>query len=143
MRNQLLGRHLTLEEFCTCTRTHWKYADSFATRLRARLDPYPKNLEETIPALQALCQQLLDPVIDYFGKERFQLTYGFCSTDLKRFLSQQNPETGIKNGRVDPIEISIWHMRRTEMASIAAIDSVLPVIFGLWGWRAIVLWSGF
>ena len=26
----------------------------------------------------------------------------FCSKDLKRFLAQKDPETGIKNGRVDP-----------------------------------------
>ncbi len=89
-----LGKYLTLGEFCTCTRTYRKYADQIA--------PYPKNLAETIPALQALSQHILDPIIDHFGKEQFQLTYGFCSTDLKRFLSQKDPETGIKNGRVDP-----------------------------------------
>lgn len=90
----LLGRYLTLEEFCTCTQTYRRYA--------GRIDPYPQNLEETIPALQALCEHILDPVIDHFGREQFQLTYGFCSKDLKRFLSQKDPETGIKNGRVDP-----------------------------------------
>lgn len=89
-----LGKYLTLGEFCTCTQTYRKYVD--------RINPYPKNLAETIPALQALCQHILDPIIDHFGKEQFQLTYGFCSTDLKRFLSQKDPETGIKNGRVDP-----------------------------------------
>ncbi|MDX2244915.1 MAG: hypothetical protein NW224_29930 [Leptolyngbyaceae cyanobacterium bins.302] len=52
--------------------------------------------------MQALCQYILDPVIDHFGREKFQLTYGFCSKDLKRFLAQKDPETGIKNGRVDP-----------------------------------------
>ncbi|WP_231948352.1 hypothetical protein [Phormidesmis priestleyi] len=41
-------------------------------------------------------------MIDHFSKERFQLTYGFCSKDLKRFLSQKDPETGMKNGRIDP-----------------------------------------
>jgi len=90
----LLGRYLTLEELCTCTQTYRKYAD--------RINPYPENLGETIPALEALCQHILDPVIDYFSRERFQLTYGFCSKDLKRFLAQKDPETGIKNGRVDP-----------------------------------------
>ena len=94
MHENLLGKYLTLEEFCTCTQTYRKYAD--------RIDPYPKNLEETLPALEALCQHILDPVIDHFGRERFQLTYGFCSKDLKRFLSQKDPETGVKNGRVDP-----------------------------------------
>jgi hypothetical protein len=89
-----IGQYLTLEEFCTCTQTYQKYAN--------RIAPYPENLEETIPALEALCQHILDPVIAHFGRERFQLTYGFCSKDLKRFLAQKDPETGIKNGRVDP-----------------------------------------
>nr|WP_242025504.1 hypothetical protein [Leptolyngbya sp. FACHB-36] len=39
---------------------------------------------------------------DHFGKERFQLTYGFCSINLKRYLNQKDPQTGIKNGRVAP-----------------------------------------
>ena len=94
MHEILLGKYLTLQEFCTCTLTYHKYADQIA--------PYPENLEETLPALEALCQHILDPVIDHFGRERFQLTYGFCSKDLKRFLSQKDPETGIKHGRVDP-----------------------------------------
>jgi len=94
MHEKLLGKYLTLQEFCTCTQTYRKYAD--------QLDPYPENLEETVPAMEALCQHILDPVIDHFGREKFQLTYGFCSRDLKRFLAQKDPETGIKNGRVDP-----------------------------------------
>lgn len=89
-----LGKYLTLDEFCTCTQTYRKYV--------GQIDPYPRNLEETIPALQALCQHILDPVLNYFGKERFQLTYGFCSIDLKRYLSQKDFNTGIKNGRVAP-----------------------------------------
>lgn len=94
MQNQRLGRHLWLEEFCTCTQTYCKFAD--------RINPYPKNLDETLPALQAIAQHLLDPIIDRFGGERFELTYGFCSIDLKRYLAQKDPQTGIKNGRVDP-----------------------------------------
>lgn len=94
MQNQRLGRHLWLEEFCTCTQTYRKYAD--------RINPYPRNLDETLPALQAIAQHILDPIIDHFGRERFELTYGFCSIDLKRYLAQNNPKTGIKNGRVDP-----------------------------------------
>jgi hypothetical protein len=94
VKEMQIGQYLTLAEFCTCTQTYQKYAD--------QLDPYPENLEETIPALEALCQHILDPVITHFGRERFQLTYGFCSKDLKRFLGQKDPETGIKNGRVDP-----------------------------------------
>jgi hypothetical protein len=94
MQHVQLGRYLTLEEFCTCTRTYRKYAD--------QIDPYPKNLDETIPALEALCQHIIDPVIDEFGRERFQLTYGFCSTDLKRWLAKKDPVTGVKHGRVSP-----------------------------------------
>ncbi len=48
VREMKRGQYLTLEEFCTCTQTYQKYAD--------RIDPYPENLEETIPALEALCQ---------------------------------------------------------------------------------------
>jgi hypothetical protein len=91
---QLLGRYLTLEEVCTCTQTYRRYADQIA--------PYPKNREETIPALVSLCQHIIDPVIDGFGRERFQLTYGFCSVDLKRWLAKTDPVTGVKNGIVSP-----------------------------------------
>jgi hypothetical protein len=94
MRSQQLGKYLTLEEFCTCTQTYRKYAD--------QIDPYPKNLEETIPALAELCQHIIDPIIDAFGRERFQLTYGFCSTDLKRWLAKKDPVTGVKNGIASP-----------------------------------------
>ena len=92
--HQRLGQYLTLEEFCTCTQTYQKYAD--------QIDPYPTNLDETIPALAALCQHIIAPVIDGFGRERFQLTYGFCSTDLKQWLAKKDPVTGVKHGRVSP-----------------------------------------
>ncbi|MGB3491948.1 MAG: hypothetical protein WBA57_04425 [Elainellaceae cyanobacterium] len=94
MSVQPLGKYLTLEEVCTCTQTYRNYAD--------QIDPFPKNLEETIPALEALCEHIIDPVIDAFGRERFQLTYGFCSADLKRSLAKKDPLTGVKNGRVSP-----------------------------------------
>lgn len=88
-----LGQYLTLEDFCTCTKTYQKYS--------AQIDPYPKNTE-TIQALQELNQYIIDPIIDYFSKEQFKLTYGFCSVDLKRFLNQKDPITNIKNGRLEP-----------------------------------------
>jgi len=94
MQEKLLGKYLNLDEVCTCTRTYRKYA--------AQIDPYPRNLDETIPALQALFQHVIDPIIDNFGRERFELTYGFCSADLKRYLNQKDPETGLKNGRIAP-----------------------------------------
>ena len=89
-----LGKYLSLQEFCTCTQTYRRYVD--------QIDPYPKNLAETISALEALCEHIIDRVIDEFGRERFQLTYGFCSTDLKRWLAKKDPVTGLKNGRVSP-----------------------------------------
>ncbi len=89
-----LGKYLDLQTFCTCTQTYEQYAD--------QIEPYPLNPTETIPALQSLNQLILDPVIDDFGLERFRLTYGFCSPDLKRYLEQRHPITSIKNGRVDP-----------------------------------------
>lgn len=90
----LLGKYLTLEQFCTCTQTYGRYAE--------QIDPFPKNLDETVPAIAKLCQQIIDPIIDQFGQDRFQLTYGFCSSDLKKFLAKQDPVTGLKNGIVTP-----------------------------------------
>ncbi|MDY6939843.1 MAG: hypothetical protein SWY16_19595 [Cyanobacteriota bacterium] len=89
-----LGKYLTLEDFCTCTQTYQKYAD--------RIDPFPENIEETIPALKQLNRAIVDPIIDYFGVDRFQLTYGFCSKTLKRYLEKKDPITGRKNGRIAP-----------------------------------------
>lgn len=94
MQTMCLGQYLTLEEFCTCTQTYSRYADL--------IDPFPKNPSATIPALQALCHHILDPVIEQFGRERFHLSYGFCSAQLKRYLEKKDPVTGLKNGRIDP-----------------------------------------
>jgi hypothetical protein len=73
-----LGKYLTLEAFCTCTNTYRRYA--------AEIDPSPKNPDATIPALKALNQFILNPVIDCFGTDKFQLTYGFCSPDLRKSI---------------------------------------------------------
>lgn len=93
-----IGKYITLKEFCTCTNTYKKYKDS--------IDPFPKN-SETITAIQNLNRFIIDPIIDYFGRDKFKLTYGFCSPNLKRFLAKKDLETGIKNGRVIPLEINI------------------------------------
>lgn len=94
MQSLILGKYLNLEEFCTCSQTYKKYAQL--------IDPYPKNISETIPALQALNQIIIDPIINNFGRENFKLTYGFCSANLKPYLDKKDPETGQKNGRIDP-----------------------------------------
>lgn len=93
MLDIFLGKYLTLEDFCTCTNTYQKNV--------TQINPYPKTLE-TIKALQELNQYIIDPIIAHFGKAQFQLTYGFCSTDLKKFLNQKDPITKIKNGRIEP-----------------------------------------
>lgn len=90
----LLGKYLTLKQFCTCTQTYNKYAD--------KINPWPHNIPETLPALVELNTMLLDPIIDQFGVDNFRLTYGFCSIDLKRYLEKIDPDTGQKNGRVAP-----------------------------------------
>ncbi|MFM5890307.1 MAG: hypothetical protein ACKOQS_18790, partial [Dolichospermum sp.] len=92
--NLKLGKYLTLEEFCTCTQTYHKYTQN--------INPYPQNLPEVIPALQDLNKFIIDPIIDYFGRDKFALTYGFCSADLKKYLQKKDPVTGQKNGRVAP-----------------------------------------
>lgn len=94
MKEVKLGKYLTLEEFCTCTQTYQKYAD--------QINPFPENLSETLPALENLNRFILDSIIDYFGIDKFRLTYGFCSKDLKKYLAKKDPETGLKNGRVAP-----------------------------------------
>lgn len=94
MKDVKLGKYLTLEAFCTCTQTYKKYSN--------QINPYPEE-SASIVAIQALNTEIIDPIIDYFGRERFQLTYGFCSKDLRRFLEKKDPITGIKNGRVAPV----------------------------------------
>jgi len=93
MKAVKLGKYLSLEAFCTCTQTYQKYRD--------RIDPYPQS-EETLAALRELNRHIIDPIIDEFGRDRFRLTYGFCSKDLRKYLEQKDPKTGIKNGRVAP-----------------------------------------
>ena len=89
-----IGKYFTLEDFCICTNTYQKYTKE--------INCYPTNLKPTISAIQALSQFILEPIIDCFGKDKFQLTYGFCSSDLRKYLDKKDPFTGIKNGRIDP-----------------------------------------
>ncbi len=93
MKDVQLGKYLSLYDFCTCTNTYQKYSD--------KINPYP-NSEESIQALKALNYYIIDPIIDYFSLNRFQLTYGFCSHDLRIYLEKKDPITGLKNGRVAP-----------------------------------------
>ncbi len=94
MQQVKIGKYFNLEDFCTCTNTYKKYA--------AEINCYPTNQKEVILALQALSQFILEPIIAYFGKNKFQLTYGFCSPGLRKYLDKKDPVTGSKNGRIDP-----------------------------------------
>ena len=89
-----LGKYLTLEDFCTCTQTYHKYSQY--------INPFPENILETIPALQNLNKFIIDPIIDNYTIDKFILTYGFCSTDLKKHLQKKDLLTGQKNGRIAP-----------------------------------------
>lgn len=89
----LLGRHLTLNDFCNCTTTYKLF--------QSQIESSPQQ-KESISALKALAIELLDPLIDHYGRERFKLTYGFCSNDLRKKLESKNPETGKRYGRVSP-----------------------------------------
>ncbi len=73
------GRFLTFRQFIECGET----------QARTGLANLPRQAE-TWNALQDLAEQVLDPVIEWFGMIR--LTYGFCSPELARRVP----------GRIDP-----------------------------------------
>jgi len=93
MKNIKLGKYLSLNDFCTCTNTYQKYSD--------KINPYPSS-KESIQALKNLNYYIIDPIINYFGLDKFKLTYGFCSHELRIYLDKKDPITGLKNGRVAP-----------------------------------------
>lgn len=78
---------ITLQEFCTCTQTYKRHSED--------IDPYPWQ-PESFEAIQALMSNIIEPIISEFGRPRFQLTYGFCSLDLKRFLEKGRNQTCCK-----------------------------------------------
>ncbi|MCK6510988.1 hypothetical protein L6R29_13585 [Myxococcota bacterium] len=92
MESKQLSRHLSLDDFCTCTQTYQRFQN--------RLNPYPTS-EDSVVALQELAVYLLDPIIDHFSRDCFALTYGFCSKDLKKHI-EKDPFTGERNGRISP-----------------------------------------
>lgn len=93
VRDLDLGKYLTLGDFCECTDTYKAFADS--------IDPLPQS-PRSLESLRFLAEHLLDPLIDHYGLDAFQLTYGFCSSDLRRKLTSTNPATGKPFGRVAP-----------------------------------------
>lgn len=94
MDGYTLGQFLTLQQFCTCTDTYKAFA--------GEVNPYPSKPEVTVPLLEALCVNLLDPIAEHFHPDKFRLTYGFCSDALRKKLQRKNPNTGKPFGRVCP-----------------------------------------
>lgn len=78
---------ITLEQFCTCTKTFQQHPQE--------IDPYPWQ-PDSVKAIIQLQTHIIQPIINHFGKENFILTYGFCSTDLKKFLSSGRNQTCCK-----------------------------------------------
>ncbi len=39
-------------------------------RFADQIDPFPKNLNKTLPVLETLGRPIIDPVIDEFGRDR-------------------------------------------------------------------------
>lgn len=67
------GRYLKYRDLIECGNTWWKSAGEGA------LDNRPREAASVV-ALEALCSQVIDPVIETFGP--VSLTYGFASAQL-------------------------------------------------------------
>ncbi|MBD2499873.1 hypothetical protein [Anabaena azotica] len=81
------------ESFYTCTQTYNKYKNL--------IYPFPQN-PESISAIEELYVQLLNAITAHFGEDKFNLTYGFCSVSLIKYLNKKDPATKLKNGRICP-----------------------------------------
>lgn len=69
------SRHFTIRDLCECSEA-WR---------RTRIDNRPQTAE-TYSALESLARQVLDPLVDRFGK--VTLTYGFASSALSRAIGR-------------------------------------------------------
>ena len=95
MQDQPLGKYLTLEEFCTpAPRPTRRYAD--------QIDPYPKNLDEILPALEALCHHIIDPVIDEFGLGALSAHLWVLLSGFKAMVSEERSENRNKEWQGQP-----------------------------------------
>lgn len=83
----MISHYISLEKFCTCSKTYQRHSQD--------IDPYPWQ-PESHDAIASLFTYLLDPIIDQFGKDKFILTYGFCSVDLKKYLEKGRNQTCAK-----------------------------------------------
>ncbi|GLS00430.1 hypothetical protein GCM10007859_04360 [Brevundimonas denitrificans] len=69
------SRHFTYRDLCECSEA-WR---------RTRVDNQPRS-EETYRAMEALAREVLDPLVERFG--RVTLTYGFASPALARVIGR-------------------------------------------------------
>ncbi len=69
------SRHFTYRDLCECSEA-WR---------RTRVDNRPRS-EETYRAMEALAREVLDPLVEQFG--RLTLTYGFASPALVRVIGR-------------------------------------------------------
>jgi hypothetical protein len=70
------SKHFTYADICQCSET-WR---------RTLLDNAPRELE-TYRAISKLCETILEPVVEEFG--RIELTYGFAGVALTRKISHR------------------------------------------------------
>lgn len=71
--DDLCGAHLTYRDLIVCGET----------ALRTGISNLPNSLE-SYRALRALAENVLDPVIEWYGS--VELTYGFCSPELAKLI---------------------------------------------------------
>ena len=93
--DDLCGHYLTYRDFTECSDT-WKKA-SLAGPVIPNVPTHP----DTYRAIRELCEYILDPVSDRFG--RIELTYGFASQILDRYVrdraaAEGRPPNTTRNG---------------------------------------------
>lgn len=74
--NDRCSKYFTYSDLIECGDTYKKYSN---------IDNIP-NSNETFKAIDQLCQQILDPIQDKFGK--VVLTYGFASQNLTKIIKK-------------------------------------------------------
>jgi hypothetical protein len=73
--DQKCGKHFIFSDFIECGETQQYY----------QIENTPEQTE-TFLAMEQICSDILDPVIDSFGE--ITLTYGFCSKNLEKQIKK-------------------------------------------------------
>ncbi|WP_066018084.1 hypothetical protein [Endozoicomonas atrinae] len=72
---------MNLDDKCSVHFNYRSFIECGVTYQRSNLSNLPLE-KDTWEALSALAQELLDPIVEYFGD--IELTYGFCSEELAK-----------------------------------------------------------